>query len=171
MRRLQRFLANLLILVFLYSNAAIILNFSLTFIAPGLSLPLPSQLDNLFMLYGMFGEFDTTNHEIEIYGITPSSPSWPRGEIIKLDADDYFPFTRAERLWRICLPQYGYWQDGAFQGEAFAALSAKIRERYNRLNPTEPLEKVVLVAVEWERSLEGYETLKTYEDLTIFYAD
>lgn len=171
MKRFQWLLANLLILIVVYSNAAIILNFSLAAVTPELSVPLPTVLDELFSLTGTKAPYGTTNHEIELYGITPSTPSRPRGEVVKLDAADYFPFSRSETLMRSWAYQLSTSQDEAGQTESYAALAAKIRARYNRLHPTAPVERIVIVQVEWERSLEGYETLKSNEDLTILYAD
>jgi hypothetical protein len=171
MQRFELFFANLLIVVVLYSNAAVILNYPLAFITPGLSLPLPEQLNDLFSLYGVFESYETTNQDIEIYGITPSTPNWPKGEIVKLNTADYFPFSRGEILLRGWVTRHSDMQGGAGQGEAFAALAAKIRGRYNRLHPTAPLKKIVIVLVEWERSLEGYEALKSNEELTILHAD
>jgi hypothetical protein len=171
MKRFKWFFANLLILVVVYSNAALILNFSLASVAPGLSLPLPSPLVGLFFLFDTRAPYETTNLDIELYGITPSTPSSLEGEIVKLNTADYFPFPRGEMLVRSMVARHSNTQDDAGQREAFAALAAKIRGRYNRLNPTTPLEKIVFVMVRWERSLEGYETLKSNEDLTILYAE
>lgn len=171
MKRFKWFAANLLILVVLYSNAAIIFNYPLSFVSPWLSLPLPGQLEDLFSFYGVFGYYETTNQDVELYGITPQTPSWPDGEIVKLDVADYFPFSHEEMLSRSLVARHGYLQGEAGQREALQALAAKIRSRYNRLHPQAPLERIVIVLVEWQRSLEGYGALKHNEDLTIVYAD
>jgi hypothetical protein len=160
-----------LIVVVVYSNVAVMLNYPLSQITPRLSLPSNRHLDQLFILFGVFFSYETMNRDVEIYGITAATASSPEGEIIKLDTADYFPFSSGEFQSRSMVARHAYLYGEAGQRDAWESLAAKIRGRYNRSNPATPIERVVIVLVNWPRSLQGYETLKTNETLNILFAE
>lgn len=171
MKLIKFLLANLLILVVLYANTAVILNYPLSRIAPRFSLPIDRRLYDLFILFGVFSHYETINRDVEIYGIMAATPSFPEGQIIPLNPTDYFPFQRGEYLSRVVVARHSYMQGEAGQRGAFKSLAAKIRERYNRSHPATPIEKIAIVHVAWPRSVEGYESLKTNEALDILFSE
>jgi len=83
MKTVKIMLANLLIVVVVYSNVAVILNYPLGQITPRFSLPINRHQDQLFILFGVFSSYETMNRDIEIYGITPPT-AWASSFIIAM---------------------------------------------------------------------------------------
>jgi hypothetical protein len=169
MNRLKFFIANLVILTVIYANTAVLANYALTMVWPNAALPIPKGLYDLFNLFGVFSYYEQTNRDVEIFGITAPSGKYPEGQVIKLSVTDYFPFSRGEIDTRINVYRHGYLFGPAGEQEAKQLLATKIKARYNRAHPDEPIEKLVVASLQWPRSFESYEQLKAQEDLQILY--
>jgi len=152
LRKWRKIFLSALILVVIYSNCAIIIN-HLTYRAVKRAyFPLHYYLYDLFITFPVFTSFGTINQAMILRGQKADSD----GEWIDLDVKKYFPFRMGERHARMFARKYAdnYGPEGQAHGWEF--MMRKIRERYNRAHPEEPIARVSIGLVTWPRSEEGY---------------
>jgi hypothetical protein len=161
MRLLKIVFANVLIAVFLYSNVAVMSNYPLSLVTTRWRLPIPWQLYDCFVLFGMFGYYEEVNRGIEIYGIADSAESAGKPGVVQLDVEEYFPFNTGEIQSRVWVSKHRWIGGYSGQYAAWKELAAKIRQRHNRLHPDKRVRAVGIIYITWPRSLEEYDALKS----------
>lgn len=171
MRCARSIAANLLILFVLWANVATVLNYPLYLWSSKILLPLPAQVYDAFLLFGVFSHYEVINRDIELYGITPATAEDPEGTIVPLVASDYLPFQRGPMQSRTYVLKHGYSGGLVGQQMALADLAAKIRGRYNREHVERPIARLVIVEVTWPRAFRSYEALKSNESLRVLYSE
>jgi len=113
--------------------------------------PLPPELREAFLIFGVFSWYETSNSELTIWGMPEGSEHW-----IAIAASDYFPHDRAERSTRMWAARHYRLLDRESHGAVWESLGRKILERYNREHPRAPMRKLAFQLVTWPRSSEGF---------------
>jgi len=168
MRRvaLRPFVLSVVALAIVYANLAVMLNPYLRRVDA--ALPLPWIASDMFILFGVFSYYETQNHEMTIWGLA-KNPATGATYWKALPTADYMPQFRGEqhtRLWAGrhygSLDRDRHWRAWQFQGR-------RILERYNRLNPHDPITQVALQSASWPRSLDGFYASRSAETETRQY--
>jgi hypothetical protein len=153
-RNWPRALLSLAALAILYANLSVIISYPLHELR---SRPPPFEpvFRDVFLIFGVFSYYETSNTELTIWGFATKPVSGGR-YWKELPANDYFPFDRGNeqsRLW--ANRQYneperrGHWEAWQFMGR-------RIMERYNREHPGEGITKVGFRSLTWPRSAKGF---------------
>lgn len=127
-----------------------------------LKLSLPKLLFTFFNAGGVFNKIPDNNIEYALYGrhvnADPTKP-WEDLSFIK----NCFPYdcrgeinTRLDFSWQNILGQTSY-------STAMNDLLAKIKDKYNREHPQNPVDKIAIYIVWWPRSEYGFYKLKQPE--------
>jgi len=143
---------SILALVVIYSNGAIVLNHVLYLSFEKEPFPLHAGLYDLFITFPVFTTYEMHNREMILRGEKKDMP----GEWVDLDVGDYFPFRRGEQHQRMFARKHTYNYGVKGQQRAWKRVIRKIRERYNRTHPDEPIGRVSMEVATWPRSKEGY---------------
>jgi hypothetical protein len=129
---------------------------------PGLSrtldFSLPKLLFYFFYAGGVFNAVATFNLDYAFYGLprgTKEGSPW----VEISDVKKFFPYPLGETYLRLDMEWHKLLGEKTAEA-AFDSLAAKIRERYNREHPNQPLSKVAIYMVWWPRSEKGYLDLR-----------
>jgi hypothetical protein len=148
----QRATLSALAAVILYCNAAVILK---PFASRGLtpSLPIPDEVADQFWMFGVFSGYERVNREVVVKGLAHYPDGHQRW--IRLDARDFFPFDRGERLRRV----WAYRQVGRLtpsHAQQQRQVMAKLKARENRRHPERKVTKVLVYEETWPRGTRSY---------------
>jgi len=167
MKNLKKLFLHLLIITVLYSNIAVISNHVSIKFQMGNVLPLQFFLYDLFNTFGVFESYSTDSRQMLLLGLDKDRDML-KDDWRDLFIDDYFPFPKGEQRQRFSAVRFNVLHGEG--GELFARkfLARKVRERYNRLNPERPIERVMLGVAIWPRSLKGFNAARTEESTKYF---
>lgn len=120
-------------------------------------LPLGSLLGDLFDVFPVFTHYETANTEIILLGL-PQDAGDPSQDSnwLRLTLDEYFPYRQGEQHTRVLTATRSRPVDPRRQREAWAFLTRKILDRYNRQHPDHTIRQVRIRARTWPPSPNGY---------------
>lgn len=154
-RILQKGLLSTIALIYIYGNCAVLLNFLFAVIL-GRQLPLfpvHYQLFDFFITFPVFTSYETVNTGFQIRGHLEGRDA---EEWIDLKIEEYFPFPRGEVQARLYTGKFADNKGEDAQREARKFLARKIRERHNRNNPSQRIDRIKIEVEFWPRSKEGF---------------
>ncbi len=157
--RWKRVAITLAILLVVYANVAVIVR-PLRFLGRPLPSylrpPIPREVEDAFLVFGMFSYYETRNREVYISGrVERVVDGKVRKDWIDLDPEEYVPFRRPERMQRLwARREIGRITWNHRKSQEF--LARKIKERYARIHPGERILELRIYALEWPRSADGY---------------
>ena len=111
------------------------------------SQPIRSYVYDSFMLYHLFTGFTKLNRQAQVFGHRPETGWTP------IDVDDLLPFRPGHATLRLRTWHHEHTGDPT---PARSFLAAKLRERFNRSHPSEPVGAVAFGVFSWPSSSEGY---------------
>jgi hypothetical protein len=149
--------ATLFIAFIIYANLATMLTPVSRRHGPVPSLRIEATIKDFFWVFGVFSYYETFNRDVLIEGRTTELRD---GRLyyksVPIDHSPFFPFKRGEqhtRLWAErsigSLPTMPH-------ADAQRFMAQRIRERYNRDHPAQPIDKIRIVHLTWPRSRQGY---------------
>ena len=153
----QRIVLSLVAVLVIYGNVAAILR-GYEGVPDRTTQPIRFHLYDAFMIYHLFTGYTTMNSEAQVLGHREDT-GWGR-----IESDELLPFRPGYVWLRLRAWRHEHLFGGKRGGRtAQALLAAKVRERYNRLHPAEPIDAVAFGAWRWPSSSEGFNALRTPE--------
>ncbi len=150
---IQRALLSVVAVSVLAANLVVIVNPYLR--RSDSAIPIPAAVSDLFLLFGVFSHYETTNQEMTIWGLA-RNPSTGATYWKHIPTADYFPHLRGEQNGRLWANRQYAGSDRDAHQRAWSLLGRKILDRHNRLNPHEQISEVALQSASWPRSVDGF---------------
>lgn len=113
------------------------------------SEPVRSYVYDAFMLYHLFTGYTKQNRQAQVFGHRDETGWTP------IDVDHLLPFRPGHATLRLRTWHHEHLEDPT---PARSFLAAKLRERFNRAHPSEPVDAVAFGVFSWPASPEGYYT-------------
>ncbi|MGE0704937.1 MAG: hypothetical protein AB7F99_06005 [Vicinamibacterales bacterium] len=150
---IQRALLSVVAVTVLSANLVVIVNPYLR--RSDSAIPIPAAVGDLFLLFGVFSHYETTNQEMTIWGLA-RNPATGSTYWKHIPTAEYFPHLRGEQNGRLWANRQYAGNDREAHWSAWTLLGRKILDRHNRLNPHEQISEVALQSVSWPRSVDGF---------------
>jgi hypothetical protein len=172
--RATRVLMSLIAICVVYGNLAVIFNAPKLGLTGWPSLPRPFIVHDAFLMTGMFSSYSDYNLDFFLRGQrSQSGRSADRGAWIELPLREHFPLRYPIVYTQLLAAHHWDMLGDDAQRNAWAALTAKIRARHNRLHPLAQLKRVQIGSVDFPQSPLGYRGAKTKENswIELWYSE